>query len=100
MNKNDFTNELKELLSSMSEEEIEKTINTLNGCRSAVYKKNNKEKGEKARLLTTTEHCEATLRYVGKGKKEGTVKTVGASLLTRHDFDLLCNNLPDTKDNW
>ena len=27
MNKNDFTNELKELMSSMSEEEIEKTIN-------------------------------------------------------------------------
>ena len=100
MNKNDFTNELKELMSSMSEEEIEKTINALSGCKSAVYKKNNQEKGEKARLLSTTERHEAELHYVGERKKEGTLKAVGASLLTSCDFDLLRSKLPSINDNW
>lgn len=100
MNKNDFESELKDLMSSMSEEEIEKTINALSDCKSAVYKKNNQEKGEKARLLSTTEPHDAELHYIGEGEKEGTIKAVGASLLTSCDFDLLCKKLPYTNDKW
>lgn len=100
MNKDDFTKELKELMSSMSEEEIEKTISALSSCKSAVYRKNNQEKGEKARLLSTIERHEAELYYVGERIKEGTIRAVGASLLTSRDFDLLSNELPCTKDSW
>ena len=72
MNKNDFKSELKELMSFMTEEEIETAINALIGCKTAVYMKDSQEKGEKVRLLSTVERHEAELNYVGKGKKEGT----------------------------
>ncbi len=103
MNKNDFTNELKELMSSMSEEEIEKTINALSSCRTAVYKKVNREKSRKAMLFSTASRYEAELQYIGAGAKTGTLKTVGASLLTDSDFvdfGQLRSVIPYTTDNW
>ena len=85
MDKKEFTTELKDLLSSMSEEEIEKTLNALNGCKTAICKKNNQEKGEKARLLSTADRNEADLHYLQGKEKEGTIKAIGASLLTAFD---------------
>ena len=86
MDKKEFTAELKDLLSSMSEEEIEKTLNALNGCKKAICKKNNQEKGEKVRLLSTTDRNEAELHFVRGKNEEGTIKAIGASLLTAFDF--------------
>ena len=101
MDKNEFTKELKELLSSMSEEEIEKTLNALNGCKSAISKKVSREKGEKARLLSTVERNEAELRYTSDdGKSEGIVRLLGASLLTCQDFDLLKDYITGSNDAW
>lgn len=100
MDKKEFATELKDLLSSMSEEEIEKTLNALNGCKAAISKKNNLEKGEKARLLSTTERHKAELRFTGRGGKEGTIKAIGASLLTRFDFGEARNILPGIKGDW
>ena len=100
MDKKEFTAELRDLLPSMSEEEIEKALNALNGCKTAISKKTNQEKGKKARLLATTERDEAELRVVDSQKKEGTIKTIGASLLTDSDFEEAKNILPDVKDDW
>ena len=100
MNKNDFESELKDLMSSMSEEEIKKTINALSACKSAVYRKNNQEKSEKARLFSTTERHEAELHYIREREKEGTLKAIGASLLTTHDYGLLSNKLPECNESW
>ena len=100
MNKNDFKSELKELMSSMSENEIEKAISALSRCKTRVYKKNNQKNGEKARLYSTTERHESELYYVGLRRKEGTIKVIGASLLTVHDYDLLKDVLPANNDSW
>ena len=93
MNKTEFTNELKELMSTMSEEEIRKTINALNGCRSSVSRKQNRENSEKSRLFLTSERREAELYYLGEGKLEGVIVTVGASLLTSTDYTRLREEL-------
>ena len=100
MDKKEFTTELKDLLSSMSEEEIEKTLNALNGCKTAICKKNNQEKGEKARLLSTTDRNESELHFVRGKNKEGTIKAIGASLLTAFDFEEAKKVLPRIVDNW
>ena len=100
MDKQEFTTELKDLLSSMTEEEIEKALNALNGCKTAICKKNNQEKGKKARLLSTTERNEAELHFVREKNKEGTIKATGASLLTAFDFAEARKILPGIVDNW
>ena len=101
MDKNEFTRELNELLSSMSEEEIERTLNALNGCKSAISKKVSREKGDKARLLATVEQNEAEFHYESRdGRSAGTIKLLGASLLTLQDYNLLKHRIPGTKDPW
>lgn len=100
MNKKEFTAELKELMSTMSEEEIEKTINALNGCKMAISRKSDQEKGEKARLLLTVELNRSELRCVGSDNREGTVKIYGASLLTSGDYRDYSGIIPETKGNW
>ena len=100
MDKKEFTAELKDLLSSMSEEEIEKTLNALNGCKEVIRKKNNLEKGEKARLFSTFERNEAELHFVGNENKEGTIKAIGATLLTSDDFERTKSILPAIEKCW
>ena len=100
MDKKEFTAELKELMSTMSEEEIEKAINALNGCKMAINRKNNQEKGEKARLLSTVELNRSELRYVKSDNREGTIKVYGASLLTTCDYRDHSDIIPGTKGNW
>ena len=100
MNKNDFEIELKELMTSMSEKEIEKTIMALSKCKSSVYKRNNREKAEKSRLFSTVERNESKLRYLGKEKKEGYIKALGASVLSNKDFDKLKGKITHVNENW
>ena len=95
MDKKEFTNEFKELLSSMSQEEIERTLNALNGCKSAISKKINQEKGEQSRLLVTVGRNESELYYTTLDDETGVIKAIGASILTSDDFDKSKDIIPD-----
>ena len=94
MNKTDFTSELKELMATMSEEEIEKTIRALADCRDTVYRKSAREKSKKAELLLTLDRHDSTLDYTEKKGKGGKLFVRGASLLSLKDYRTLYEKLP------
>ncbi len=98
MNKNEFTNELKELSRNMTPEQIERAIAALSKSRNSIYLKENQNKAEISRLLSTTEWNETELSFFMENAPEsselGTVKIIGASLLTREDYDKYKSNLP------
>ena len=100
MNRNEFTEELKALTSSMSEAEIEKTIQALKECRAAVYQKQSQDKSEKARLYTVAEPHRSQLRYRGMRGADGVISVLGASLLTIFDFERLREEIPRVCDSW
>ena len=100
MDKKEFTNEFKELLSSMSQEEIERTLNALNGCKSAISKKNNQEKGEQSRLLATVGRNESELYYSTLYDETGVIKAIGASVLTYEDFIKSMDIIPAVQHDW
>ncbi len=100
MDKNEFTTELKELMATMSEAEIEKTISAINACKTVICKRNNQEREDKSRLLGIVERNESELRFTGKNGKTGTIKAIGASLLTANDFHQYKSNMPEIEDEW
>lgn len=100
MDKKEFTSEFKELLSSMSQEEIERTLNALNGCKSAISKKNNQEKGEQSRLLATVGRNESELYYTTLDDEAGVIKAIGASVLTSDDFNKSKDIIPAVQGAW
>ncbi len=104
MNKNEFTNELRELSQCMTKEQIEKAIMTLSGCRNAIYKRMSQDKEDMSRLLVTIDRNETELDFIRDGSPVSSepekVKVLGASLLTREDFDLYGSNIPDVVFLW
>lgn len=99
MNRKEFLNELKELASAMSAEEIEHTINELNKCKTDVWENANAEKSDRARLLLMTERIEATLDYVNN-KGCGQLKVAGATLLGSKDYYKFQGMIPPRVCCW
>lgn len=99
MNKTQFTSELKELMSAMTAEEIERTIEALSGCKAAVKQNDDRNKSEKAWTFRGARGHAAELRFVAQGES-GTLHTVGASLPDEHCYHMHQWNLPQTDDFW
>lgn len=100
MDKNDFTAEFKDLITSMSEDEIQKTLNALNGCKEVINRKNNKKKVELSRILSTLELNPAHLHFEGNNHKKGIIKALGATLLSDYEFRNYHKNIPPVKNEW
>ena len=100
MNKKEFDSELKELMSSMTEEEIKKTIGLLDGCRALKSRKLNYDKGELTRLSATADPYGAELGFIHQGQPAGRIYTMGASLLTEDDYMRFEYVIPTTQRIW
>ena len=100
MDKNEFAAEFKELISLMSQKEIEKAFNELNGCKKVINKRNNKKKVERSRILSTLELNPAHLHFDGNNHKKGSIKALGATLLSNYDFGNYQKNIPPVKNEW
>ena len=99
MNKTQFTSELKELMSTMSAEEIARTIEALSGCKAAVKRNADQKNCEKAELFFGARGRAAKLRYIANGES-GTLHTVGASLPDERCYHMHRWQLPKTDDFW
>ena len=92
MDKTEFTNELKELSKNMTPDQIERAIMALSQCRGEIYDKTSKEKSDLSKYLATTDMNEADLIFINENtNKSGKIKVLGASLLSRWDYNLLRN---------
>ena len=98
MNRNEFINEMKELMPLMSAEEIGKAISALAGCREAVYKEKSRRYGDMARLMTTAGAglWEAELKYESDTAGPGVIRAAGASFLTQKDFNRYKDLIPES----
>lgn len=105
MDKYEFKSSLQELMGTMTEEEIEKAIDILNNNKAAVYMKENHNRGEEAKFLSTADRIDSDLYYIIKRRdgtliKDGILKTLGASNLTKEDHYTFANWIPEIKRDW
>ena len=100
MNKSQFAEELNAVMESMTGEEIEKAIEALSACKPDIHRHNSEEKAQLARRIKHAAVVNEDVPYVGENGKSGTLRIVGASLLTWGDYYNYRWRIPEAGCAW